>query len=167
ASGNAFGYYQTSLYTTFAASTTQPVVTMVNPPNGATGVGTNVTIQLQFSADMDQATQAGVTVSDGVNNVAGSYSWNSNPNCCWGPGTVLYFTPASPLIANHTYTVSFGAPLIDTAGNAITAGSFTFSTGSGPDTAQNYASLDFSNGQGNVGTNFAPKVTFSKPINPL
>jgi hypothetical protein len=168
ASGNAFGYYQASLYTTFAANTTQPVVTTTNPPNGATGVGTNVTIQLQFSADMDQATQAGVTVSDGVNNVAGSYSWNSNPNCCsWGPGTILYFTPASPLIANHTYTVSFGAPLVDTAGNAVTAGSFTFSTGGGPDTAQNYTGLDFSNGQGNVGTNFAPKVTFSKPINPL
>jgi len=51
--------------------------------------------------------------------------------------------------------------LTDTAGNSAVPGSFTFTTGSGPDTTQNYIGSNF-NGLTNVGTNFAPTVNFSK-----
>jgi len=91
-----------------------------------------------------------------------SYYWADS-----GPGTILTFTPAQPLQPNTTYTVNYGTPLADTAGNALTPGSFTFTTSSGADTATNYAAADFGYFQPNLGTNFAPKVTFTKPINPV
>ncbi len=164
ASGNALNAYGTWLYTTFDVHNTAPKVTAVNPPVGISGVGTNVVIQIQFDTQMDESIQAGLTVNDGSSNIAGALSWNNDANCC---GNHLYFTPAAPLLPNHAYTVNYGAPLADTAGNALQAGSFSFTTGSGPDTAQSYANFDFQQWQENVGTNFSPRVTFTKPVNPI
>ncbi|MGD0911310.1 MAG: Ig-like domain-containing protein, partial [Terracidiphilus sp.] len=165
----SLGNYAVYLYTTSSTASTGPTVVAANPPALST-VGTNVTVQLDFSADMLQGTETGVTVSTGGTPVAGTYSWNANPYCCgsgWAqPGTVLTFTPTAPLTASTTYTVAWNATVTDTAGNAAVPGSFTFNTGSGPDTTENYASTNF-NGQTNVGTNFAPTVTYSKPVNPL
>jgi hypothetical protein len=168
---NSYGEY---FNTVFSAATTQPTVVAFNPPALST-VGTNVPIQLEFSVPMNQGTAlsvpSGMVVSTGGNPVPGTFMWNSNPYGSgpsgWGPGTVLYFTPTAPLAANTTYTVSWAAPLADTAGNVVTPGSFTFNTGSGSDTATNYAGSDIPNGLTNVGTNVAPQVWFSKPINPL
>ena len=173
ASGNAFGGYTNYLYnanfsTTFSANTTAPTVVAANPLANSNAVGTNVSIQLEFSTDMDQATQSGLTVSTGGNLVAGTYSWNASINCCSsGPGTILTFTPTAPLAANTNYTVSYGAPLADTAGNALTPGSFSFTTGSGADTANISTGVNFYNWESGLGTNFVPKVTFSEPVNPI
>ena len=169
ATGNTFSSYNQYFYTEYTANTTPPVVVAANPPASATNVGTNVIPQLEFSSDMNQDTGTGMTVSTGGNPVAGALSWNSYPNGnpYWGPGNVLYFTPTAPLAANSTYTVSYGAPLTDTAGNALTAGSFSFTTGAGADTAQNSSGSDFTNSITNVGTNFAPRMNYAKPVNPL
>jgi len=83
-----------------------------------------VPIQLEFSTDMEQGLPPpGMTVSTGGNPVAGTFSWNSYPygSPYWGPGNILYFTPHASA-ANTAYTVSWGAPLADTAGNAGYAG---------------------------------------------
>jgi hypothetical protein len=164
---NSYGQY---FNTVFSANTTAPTVTFFNPPALST-VGTNVPIELEFSADMNQQTQAGMIVTGPGGAIAGSFLWNSNPYGNnppgWGPGTVLFFTPTTPLAANTTYTVSWGAPLADTAGNAVTPGSFTFTTSSGSDTTTNNAYSDVVNGQTNVGTNVAPVMFYSKPVNPL
>jgi hypothetical protein len=168
ATGNALGYYSQNLYTTFSANTTPPTVTSVNPPPNATLVGTNASIQIAFSADMNQWTQTGLTVSTGGNPIAGTYSWNSDATCCsWGPGTILTFTPAAPLASSTTYTVGYGAPLADTAGNALGAGSFSFTTGLAADTTNNSTSVDFGYFQQNLGTNFAPTMFYAKPVNPI
>ncbi|MFZ1086684.1 MAG: Ig-like domain-containing protein [Terracidiphilus sp.] len=173
ATGNAFGGYSANLFTGFNPNTTPPTVVAANPPAKANSVGANLSIQLEFSTAMDQSTSAGVTVSANGTNIAGTYSWNSSPWCpwwspCeWGPATILTFTPATPLAANTAYTVSYGAPLADTAGNALTPGSFTFTTGSAADTANNSASADFASWESNLGTNFAPRMNFSKPVNPI
>jgi hypothetical protein len=63
--------------------------------------------------------------------------------------------------------VSWNNTLTDTAGNALTPGSFNFTTGSGPDTVTNTPSGDFDNYLTNVGTNFAPRMNYSKPVNPI
>jgi hypothetical protein len=164
---NAYGQY---FNTVFSANTTAPTVTFFNPPALST-VGTNVPIELEFSADMNQQTQAGMIVTGPGGAVAGSFLWNSNPYGNnppgWGPGTVLFFTPTTPLAANTTYTVNWGAPLADTAGNAVTPGSFTFNTGSGADTTTNNPGSDIANGLTNVGTNVAPVMFYSKPVNSL
>ncbi len=165
ATGNTFNSYGAYLNTADAAATTAPTVVAANPPANA-AVGTNVSVQLQFSADMNQSTQAGLTLTAGGNPVAGAYSWNSSPTSSIGSGTIVTFTPSAPLAAGATYTVTYSSTLTDLAGNALTPGSFTFTTGSGPDTVQNHTSVNF-NGQGNVGTNFAPAVAFAKPVNPI
>jgi hypothetical protein len=166
ATGVAFGNYNVDLYTIATAATAAPTVIAANPPALST-VGTNVAVQLEFSGDMNQNTQSGLTVSTSGTPVTGTYSWNSDPNCCsWGPGTVLTFTPSAALTAGTTYTVSYSSPLADTAGNALVPGLFTFNTGSGPDTVTNNPATDF-NGLTNVGTNFAPTITYSKPVNPI
>ena len=166
AAGNTFNNFNTWLYTVDSANQVAPTVITVNPPVGST-VGTNVPIQVQFSTDMNQTTQAGLTVKQGATPVAGTYSWNAPLNCCsWGPGNVLTFTPSAPLAPGATYTVAWNNTLADTAGNALVPGSFTFTTGAGPDTANSSASGNF-NGQSNLGTNFVPVVTFAKPMNPL
>jgi hypothetical protein len=166
ATGNTFSQYTTDLYTTAAANTIAPAVIAANPPASST-VGTNVPVELEFSVPMDQATQAGITVSTGGNPVAGTYTWNAPVNCCsWGPGTIVTFTPTAAYTAGTTYTVAWSNTVTDTAGNALTPGPFNFSTGSGPDTVTNNTSVNFS-GFTNVGTNFAPIITYSKPANPL
>lgn len=170
ATGNALSYYGATLYTAFGAATTAPTVIATNPPANTTVAGTNVGIQLEFSADMDQSTQAGLTVSAGSVSVPGSYTWNTGytyPCSCYAGGTTVTFTPTAPLQPNTKYTVTYGAPLADTAGNALMPGSFTFTTGSGADTNNNSTGLDFADGQTNVGTNFVPRVTFAKPIDPI
>lgn len=169
ATGNAFSYYAPSFNTVFTANTTPATVIAANPPANGTAVGTNVAVQLEFSTDMNQSTQAGLTVSTGGTNVPGSFSWNSTAcyYCYGGPGTILTFTPNAPLQAGTTYTVSYGTPLADTAGNALTAGSFPFTTRSGADTAYNATGLAFNDDQTNLGTNFVPQVIFNKPINPI
>jgi hypothetical protein len=168
--GNSINAYGQYFNTVFSANTTPPTVNFFNPPALST-VGTNVPIELEFSTDMNQDTASGMTVSTGGNPVTGTFLWNSNPYGSnppgWGPGTVLFFTPTTPLAANTTFTVAWGAPLADTAGNAVTSGSFTFSTGSGSDTVTNGAGSDIANYQTNIGTNVAPQVLFSKPVNPL
>ena len=172
AAGTAFSYYSVSLYTVNTANSTPTTLVAANPPSGATNVGTNVTVQLEFSTDINQSTGSGMTLMNGGTAVPGTISFNSNPYCCgtgWAqPGTVLSFTPTNPLTAGTAYTVSFGAPLADTAGNAVTPGSFTFTTGAGSDTVTNNVSAwSFESGQTNLGTNFVPGLSFTKPINPI
>jgi hypothetical protein len=166
ATGVSLGNYTTYLYTTSATAATGPTVVAFNPPASST-VGTNVAIQLEFSADMDQNTQSGLTVSTGGTAIAGTYSWNAPINCCsWGPGNTVTFTPSAPLTASTTYKVAWTNTMTDTAGNPAVPGSFTFTTGTGADTVTNNAGSDF-NGLTNVGTNFAPTVLYAKQINPI
>jgi len=170
ATGTAFSYYNVPLYTEFTANATQPTVVAANPPANATNVGTNVTVQLEFTTDMDQNTASGLVVATGGNPVPGTWTWNSYPygSPYWGPGTVAYFTPTAALSPATVYTVSYNATTTDTAGNALIPGSFSFTTGAAADTTTNNVSaLNYQNNQTNVGTNFVPAVQYQKPINPL
>jgi hypothetical protein len=156
------------IYTNYAANSSAPTVVLANPPANDTEVGTNVAIQLQFSVPMSQGTETGLTLSSSGGTVAGTYGWNSYPGgCCYGPGNILTFTPSAPLTPNTVYTVNYSDALTDTAGNALTPGSFSFTTGPVADTVDNSVGPDFTSGIGNVGTNFAPRMNFSKPVNPI
>nr|WP_241654471.1 Ig-like domain-containing protein [Granulicella sibirica] len=175
ASGNALDAYATLFSTGFTASTTAPQVVAVNPIADIKNVGTNATIQVEFNTPMDQSTQTGLTVSDGVNSIPGSYSWNTNTNCFYGysfyysyqctAGTIVTFTPSQPLAPNQAYTVNYGAPLADAAGNVLGTGSFAYTTGAGPDTTNGSSGVSFGYFQPDMSTNFTPQVNFSKPVN--
>ncbi|MGB0063168.1 MAG: Ig-like domain-containing protein, partial [Terracidiphilus sp.] len=178
AAGVALPNFGNYLYTTFSADSTPPGVIAANPPANATNIGTNVIPQLEFSVPMNQSTSAGMTVSSSGGTVAGTYTWNSAVNCNCGEGNILTFTPTSPLTPNTVYTVSYTSALTDTAGNALVPGSFTFTTVAGSDTVTNTSGSDFTSvnlgstntapsGLLNAPTNFAPRMNYSKPVNPI
>ena len=170
ATGAQFPGYSQWLYTGFTADSTAPTVIAANPPANDNGIGTNVSIELEFSVPMSQGTQTGMTVTWSGGTVDGTYSWNSDPYDYYyysGAGNILTFTPNAPLSPNTVYTVNYSSALTDTAGNALTPGSFTFTTGAVADTTYNGSGPDFTSGIGNVGTNFAPRMNFSKPVNPI
>ena len=64
ATGNAFSQYgYAAFYTVDSANTTPPTIIAVNPPANETNVGTNVIVQAEFSADMNQTTETGLVVA--------------------------------------------------------------------------------------------------------
>ena len=58
ATGAQFLGYSQWLYTGFTADSTAPTVIAANPPANDTGIGTNVSIELEFSVPMSQGTQS-------------------------------------------------------------------------------------------------------------
>ena len=111
--------------------TTPPIVTVVSPANGATGVALGTTVTATLSEPINAATVSTSTFelrTPANALVAGSVSYNS--------GTLTAtFTPASPLAASTTYTATLkgGAtdPRVkDLAGNALAANmTWSFTTG--------------------------------------
>lgn len=126
--GNALATrYESSFSTAATASTSAPTVSSWAPRDGETGVGTNSAVAMSFSTPMDAASvEAALVLSDGVAaTVPGSMKYI---------GQAAAFTPAAPLAASTTYTVTMTAVAQDLAGNALTPKSWVFTTGSGPDT---------------------------------
>ena len=167
ATGNTFNQYTTDLYTIATANTTPPMVIAANPPASST-VGTNVPVELEFSVPNGsvhagrhhRVHTAAIRLREAI---AGTRRSTAAPR---GRAPSSPSLPTAAYAGRHHLHVAWSNTVTDTAGNALTPGSFTFTTGTGPDTATNNPSANF-NGQTNVGTNFAPTVTFSKPINPI
>jgi len=90
------------------------------PDQPATGVPINAVVGLTFSVPMDPATIiAGLTLWDGTTAVPGTVTYS---------GTTATFTPTTPLVAGHTYTIKLtgakdlnGITLADTNWTFITA----------------------------------------------
>ncbi len=145
------------------AQTSGPAVTAISPPNLATGVPVNATIEVGLSEPVSQVSvgSSALTVSAGGQTIAGTLTI---PNT-----STLLFTPAAPLAASTTYTVAVGG-FTDLAGNAATSfnSSFTSSSSStavrtGP-TVLNVTPFSGSTG---VAVNTAVVITFSAAVNPL
>ncbi|MCX6049042.1 MAG: Ig-like domain-containing protein [Chloroflexi bacterium] len=89
-----------------------PVVTSFGPaPRGANNVATSAVISATFSKAMDPATfnSTNFSVLDSTNTpVAGNFAYN-------GANRILTFTPAAPLSANSTYTVTLTKGLKDSS----------------------------------------------------
>jgi YD repeat-containing protein len=155
----------TSTFTTGTsgvANTTQPTVTAMSPAAGATGVSVSSTIALTFNEPIDAATVNLTTmvVSDPSigEQLAGSYAVNA-------AGTVVTFTPLSPLPENATIEVSVNG-VLDLSGNTNIAYQQTFTTGTGTDTtAPTVLNVTPGNGATGVGLNAAVVLTFSKSLN--
>ena len=110
--------------------TTPPTVTLVTPADGATGVALNSVITATFSEPINTATFS-------ISGLAGSVSYNGTTN-------TVTFTPAAPLAANTTYTVTIGTNVKDLAGNALaTAKTWTFTTPTVTGTTGGSGSVNF------------------------
>ena len=157
-----------TFYTAFGDNQTGPTLTGTSPENGDTNIplsnGSNLsTVVLQFNDQLDPITaQTGFSMTTGGTAVTGTFSYSANDE-------TVSFTPANPLTASTTYTVSYSAQITDTVGNPLTnPGSFSFTTGtSAVTTGPSVTVADPANGTYNVGLNVTPHITFSEPVNEL
>ena len=126
-SGNAMTSPATSTFTTGGAGDfSKPAIVTITPSNGASGVLTSSTIQVQFNKFMDplSLSNADFTITtSGLAFVPGVITVNAN-------GTVATFTPNSPLSPSTTYTVQLGTGILDLEGQALAAFQSSFTTGS-------------------------------------
>jgi hypothetical protein len=103
--------------------TTPPVVNSVYPAEDATGIATNIQIQVQFSEDMDLSsiTADNFSVRDADNTtINGSIEYADR---------VAIFTPSPGLKNLETYTVEVSTGVKDKSGNFLeTAKSWAFTT---------------------------------------
>ncbi|TXT38462.1 MAG: hypothetical protein FD135_2858, partial [Comamonadaceae bacterium] len=97
-------------WTTAAADTTAPLVTLVNPADLATGVATSTAVNASFNEAMDPLTlnNANFTLAG----VAGSVSFNTLSK-------IATFTPNAALTAGTTYTATVSTGVADLAGNKL------------------------------------------------
>jgi hypothetical protein len=159
--GNALTMDFTFGFTTAAAAdTTPPAVTLTAPVNGATGVGLNSALSVTFSKPMAPATISATsfTVASGSTPVMGSVSYS---------GTTAVFTPTAALDANKSYTASISATATDVAGNPLPAYTWSFTTGSAPDTtAPTVVSMSPAASATGVAVNTGVSAGFSEPMAP-
>ena len=149
--------------TAYSTVTTGPSVIGTNPANGATGVPTNTTIVVGFSAPISPLTQpTGLTVTQAGNPVPGTFSFSTDAQ-------QISFVPTNPFTAGAAYTINYNSQLTDFASNALTnPGTSTFTAGSLSDTVgPTVVGFNPVNGSTGVGLNAPFIVMFSKAIDPL
>jgi hypothetical protein len=91
---------------------TPPSVTAASPSSGATSVPVSASVKVTLNEPVDSASTTLTLTGSGGNTVTGTTALN-------GSGTVLTFTPSSPLTAGTTYTVSVSAT--SSAGTAMSS----------------------------------------------
>lgn len=102
---------------------TQLRVISVSPTDGATGIGTNSSISVTFSAPMDEPSAEAAFSIDPAADC--DFTWAA-------AGSRLTCDPASGLNPNETYTVTIGTGAMDRDGNNLPAEhEFAFTTGAG------------------------------------
>jgi hypothetical protein len=164
--GNALASdYVWNFTTGDAIDSTAPIVTLVDPLDGATGVPLNQTIVATFSKDMDPLTitTATFTLTQGDASVAGDVVYVV-------VGRTATFTPAVDLLPNTLYTATITIVAADLAGNPLAANEvWSFTTGAGPDitppTVTLTSPLDGATGVCPGGLTI--DATFSELMNPL
>ncbi len=88
-----------------------PVVTSVNPANGATEISTNITsITATFNESMAGGTITNSTFT--VSGLTGTVSYNN-------PTYTATFTPSGQLLYGQAYTAALSTAVTDTAGNPL------------------------------------------------
>ena|GEM_PF-3243636 len=160
----------TSSSTTFStangADSQAPSVLLVNPMNGASGVGTNVVVMVKFSEEINAATLHSGSVS--LSGSGGAIP--ANLTAAFDPQvgqTLLTLTPQQFLASNTLYTFTLSASITDTAGNPLAAPiSTTFTTQAVADSIQPSVTVVTPSGT-NVPLNAKVTIVFSKPINPI
>lgn len=113
-------------FTTAAANSILPAVTLSAPDGGAAGVALNATVTATFNKPMDPLTfsAASFTVQSGGAGLPGSVVYGP------APSTSAVFTPSGPLAAGTLYTATLTTAVHDLQGDALAAPFvWTFTTG--------------------------------------
>jgi hypothetical protein len=146
---------------TVAGDTTPPTILSTVPGANATNVPVNTVVAAAFSEPIDTATVDNTSffVTDGVDNVAGTFSFLDN---------TATFTPSADLAATTTYTATVTTAVTDVAGNALATNRvWSFTTGAGADvTPPTVLSTNPVDNATNVAATVVVTVTFSEPVDP-
>jgi hypothetical protein len=153
---------------TLTSDANSPTVLSSAPADAASGVARNTKVTATFSEAMDPATitAANVTVTARQSQ---SKPAVPVPGVVTYVGTTMTFTPASPLAAGTTFTLTITTGAHDLAANALAADFVsTFSTGSAADvTAPTVTVINPTNAKTNVAINKAVSATFSESMDAL
>jgi hypothetical protein len=173
--GNVMSATVTNTFTTGPTfNLIHPQVTLVDPPNGSTSVGTNVTPQVVFSERLNPLS---VVSSSNELYYSGSVELYNNATSQYVPATVsmssnrltAIITPSSALLPNTSYGiyVGYGANYYDVAGNYGFSNYSTFVTGSGSDTTPaTITTINPANAQTGVPLNAQINAVVSDQIDP-
>jgi len=147
--------------TAFSANTNPPTVINTSPENTETQVPINSPVQILFSEPIQPTSIGQIALTTGGNPVAVTPTFRDG-------NQLLTLTPTVPLLANANFTLAITG-VKDTAGNPMTSTvTNTFTTGPTIDLVNPSVTLtDPPNGATGVGTNVAPRIVFSKRLNPL
>ncbi len=149
--------------TGFGPETQGPQLQGLSPQNKATGAPLNSLVVAQFNEPISViSATTGLQLQQGGTPIPGAVAL-SNGN------TLLTFTPSAALQPSTVYTVAVTNGITDVAENPLmNPGSFTFTTGTTPDTITPSVKLvDPPNATFGIGLNVKPRLTFNEPINPL
>lgn len=140
---------------------TAPSVAGVFPVNSATDVDVFTQVILTFSEAVSPASITGttLTVSSSSGSVAGTFLLLNN-------NTTLTFTPAQPLQAMTTYTITASSGITDLKGNKLTAFSSGFKTGQPDRTSPAVVQVVPENSATGVYVTSPIVVRFSKSMEP-
>ena len=163
--GNAT-YTAPCFITGLAADTTPPVISLMNPPNGAT-TAINATLYFYVSKQVDPLTfnttaAVALKTTTGGTPFAGTTSLGSDLQ-------TITFKPTGNLASNTSYTVSISG-FTDITGNTVTpfTGQFFTNNTGVADTVQAIISstVPAANATG-IATNATITLNYSKPIDPI
>lgn len=152
---------QTWTFTTGAGPDgTPPILSFASPGPGVTGIAINAGISVAFSETIQCGTIAGNFTLDDNPLLPGLIA--VNVSCS---GTTASITPVAPLAYNTTYTVNVSNGITDLSNNPTTNTTWTFTTGTAPDSTAPSVTFTFPiNNTNSVGTNTIPTAVFSEPM---
>ena len=111
-----------------------PMVTMVSPTNGATGVGVDTILRATFSEEVSNVIAAFFAVEGPDGPITGLVGYEPSP-------PVGTFAPTVQLAPNTTYTATLTDDIRDFWGNPLLGAPFAWSFTTGPDTVGPAASM--------------------------
>jgi O-glycosyl hydrolase len=144
-------------FTTAAAPA--PTVSAVSPADGATGVAIGTAVSATFNAAMNASsitTGTFTLAAQGGSAVAGTVSYDATSQ-------TATFTPAASLAYSTTYTATLTAGVTSSAGTALAAMSWSFTTAAPPPLT--VSAMTPANGATNVGVTTGVTATFSEAMN--
>jgi hypothetical protein len=158
--GNAQTYFAAVFSTAFVSNTNPPTVINTSPENAESAVPTNSPVEILFSEPVQATSLSQITLSVGGSPVILTSSFTD-------ANQLLTLTPALPLLANTTYTLTITG-VKDTAGNQMTSTvTNTFTTGPTFNLVAPYVTqTNPASGTTGVGANVTPQVQFSERLNP-
>jgi hypothetical protein len=104
-------------------SSTPPTVTARTPSANATGVGRTANVTATFSEAVTGVSSTTFTLKQGTTTIAAAVTYNATTR-------VATLNPNPTLAANTTYTVTLTNGIRNSAGNALTPVTWSFTTGS-------------------------------------